>query len=149
MYQGLCGCLNLSCLDRSRTAKWQYKMVWASLWNHQLFAPTGNAQPSQTHPPPRHLPPLYKPPPAASCLFLIRSFIDSIEKYGKEQTYANLLAHMTQALRALGKSSVSKPNGAASAVAMAAPMLGAVALVSSMAAWQRFNVDYDMLWGEP
>lgn len=56
------------------------------------------------------------------------SFIDSIERYGTEQTYANLLIHMTQSLRALGKSSVSNPGGSGAAVSMAAPMLGAMAL---------------------
>ncbi|GBF96663.1 metacaspase type I [Raphidocelis subcapitata] len=56
------------------------------------------------------------------------SFIDSIERYGVEQTYANLLIHMTQSLRALGKSSISNPNGGSAALTMAAPMLGAMAM---------------------
>lgn len=54
------------------------------------------------------------------------SFIDSIEKFGTNQTYANLLIHMTESLRALGKTSQTKPSGAASVVSMAAPMLGAL-----------------------
>lgn len=56
------------------------------------------------------------------------SFIDSIERYGPSQTYANLLLHMTQSLRSLGKSSQTRPNGMAATAAMAAPMLGAAAL---------------------
>lgn len=56
------------------------------------------------------------------------AFIDSVERYGRDQTYANLLAHMTQSLRALGKTSVSNPNGAGAVASMAAPMLGAIAL---------------------
>jgi hypothetical protein len=56
------------------------------------------------------------------------SFIDSIERFGPDQTYANLLLHMTQSLRRLGKSSVSNPNGGAAMASMAAPMLGGVAL---------------------
>lgn len=43
----------------------------------------------------------------------LRSFIDSIERYGIDQTYANLLAHMTQVcacvVRALWRGFVCLP----------------------------------------
>ncbi|KAI8474792.1 MAG: type I metacaspase [Monoraphidium minutum] len=55
------------------------------------------------------------------------SFIDSIERYGVDQTYANLLLHMTESLRRLGKTSQNKPNGAMGAMTSMAPMLGALA----------------------
>ncbi|KIZ07639.1 Metacaspase-2 [Monoraphidium neglectum] len=55
------------------------------------------------------------------------SFIDSIEKYGVNQSYANLLLHMTESLRALGKTSQTKPSGGSAALSMMAPMLGGLA----------------------
>lgn len=56
------------------------------------------------------------------------SFIESVERYGPQQSYASLLSNMTATLRSLGKSSV-KPQTAGSAVASGAlPLIGAIAL---------------------
>lgn len=56
------------------------------------------------------------------------SFIQAVERFGPQQSYANLLSHMTGTLRSLGKSSI-KPQTAGSAVASGAlPLIGAIAL---------------------
>lgn len=56
------------------------------------------------------------------------SFIESIERYGTQQSYATLLLHMTQTLKSLGKTSV-KPQSAGGALASGAlPLVGAIAL---------------------
>lgn len=55
------------------------------------------------------------------------TFIQAIEKYGPSQTYASLLAHMTEALAGLGKSSVQNASAGSSAVAAGLPLvMGAV-----------------------
>jgi hypothetical protein len=56
------------------------------------------------------------------------TFIDSIEKYGTQQTYGNLLLHMTQSLRALGKTSVKPASTGAQAAGAALPFAMAIAL---------------------
>lgn len=55
------------------------------------------------------------------------TFIQAIEKYGPSQTYASLLAHTTEALAGLGKSSVQNASAGSSAVAAGLPLvMGAV-----------------------
>jgi hypothetical protein len=65
-------------------------------------------------------------------------FIHAIETFGTAQTYATLLAHMSEVLRTLGKTSVTPPSGAASAFGAAAPLalglaLGPLGLLTGMA----------------
>jgi hypothetical protein len=56
------------------------------------------------------------------------AFIESIERYGTQQTYATLLFNMTKTLRSLGKASI-KPQSAGGAMASGAlPLVGAIAL---------------------
>lgn len=56
------------------------------------------------------------------------TFIQAIERYGPDQSYSSLLVHMTEALRALGKSSVSNPSAAGTAVAAGLPVVLGLAL---------------------
>jgi hypothetical protein len=65
-------------------------------------------------------------------------FIHSVETFGTNQTYATLLAHMNEVLRSLGKTSITPPSGAASAIGAAAPLalglaLGPLGLLTGMA----------------
>jgi hypothetical protein len=56
------------------------------------------------------------------------AFIETIERYGTDQTYANLLINMTRTLSSLGKASV-KPQSAGGAMASGAlPLVGAIVL---------------------
>jgi hypothetical protein len=56
------------------------------------------------------------------------TFIQAIERYGSNQTYASLLAHMTEALAGLGKSSVQNASAGSSAVSAGLPLVGCLAL---------------------
>lgn len=65
-------------------------------------------------------------------------FIHAIETFGKNQTYATLLAHMSEVLKSLGKTSITPAGGAATAIGAAAPLalglaLGPLGLLTGMA----------------
>jgi N-acyl-D-aspartate/D-glutamate deacylase len=49
-------------------------------------------------------------------------FIDAVERYGVDQNYSSLLAHMTAALKNLGKTSLNKPTAGQTAASMAVPL---------------------------
>lgn len=56
------------------------------------------------------------------------SFIESIERWGVNQTYATLLTHMTTTLRSLGKASIKPPSAGSAMASGALPLVGAIAL---------------------
>lgn len=65
-------------------------------------------------------------------------FIHAIETFGVNQTYATILAHMSEVLRSLGKTSITPAGGAATAIGAAAPLalglaLGPLGLLTGMA----------------
>jgi len=56
------------------------------------------------------------------------AFIDAIERAGVQQTYGNLLKHMTSTIGSLGKASIKPPSTAGAMVGSALPLVGAIAL---------------------
>lgn len=56
------------------------------------------------------------------------AFIDAIERAGVQQTYGNLLRHMTSTIGSLGKTSIKPPSTAGAMVGSALPLVGAIAL---------------------
>lgn len=56
------------------------------------------------------------------------SFIEAVEKYGPQQSYASLLSNMTTTLRTLGKASIKPPSAGSAVASGALPLIGAIAL---------------------
>lgn len=56
------------------------------------------------------------------------AFIEALEKFGVQQTYGQLLLHITEALRKLGKTSRTAPSAASSAVGASMPLAMGLAL---------------------
>jgi hypothetical protein len=56
------------------------------------------------------------------------TFIAAIERYGTQQTYMQLLSHMIESLRRLGKTSITPPSTTSAAVGTALPLAMGLAL---------------------